>query len=663
VLNPKFSPTDFPYTPLPENVRRAALDALSSLGFVPLENYNICSFNKNELVKTNILAFAHPIHRIPEYSGVTVFNATNGYDDKHLIKLLATSTAPFHLLFRDDKFSFWAYPVENEPNVIENHIACDQLGNFFRENKNDLNPQRIIDVKQGDTTFDIFYKVKPSQLSSRATQVNGEALVKNFGLAVSSLRNNINRLATLSETEKNRLSTMLSTQLLGATILGGTGVLGEEIRLSSPSLDRLIKEASRRFGRYFNNNIFAEHSIVAEEAYHILQRICYASFMPDMLQELYKKACTQEECKESGIYDTSLHLARRIWENIPLEYLAPQKRVVADMICGWGNFLIAGHERLSALKDMEGLALCNHVYGNGNLPLAAHLTGLGLLLATSQDSWSIDQNDALEWPWLRVHQPTLIVGNPRFKASQEEANLLSQKPRFEKANLFLRYALDRLAPGGYLAMVLPRSFLPGGTSPDLRKYLQENCDLFELWELPAKVSSDSAARTSVLFVQKQERKSQYLVRMRTICPKTYETFLQKREANFLTVSTLVQDQSIWNKQRERDTNTQDPPTVSEKANWSLSGVVKSIDTEHGTITLSLRSFDKPQKVQIAPSMPGWMLRTNAAFHTKIPREYIENDAVDFDSADWGAFYPQHYTYLTDEELLDELARIFHRDDT
>ena len=118
--------------------------------------------------------------------------------------------------------------------------------------------------------------------------------------------------------------------------------------------------------------------------------------------------------------------------------------------------------------------------------------------------------------------------------------------------------------------------------------------------------------------------------------------------------------------REWDGNPQitlDPPPVSENANWSLSGTVSNVDAEHGTITLSLSGFEEPQAVQIVPSMPGWMLRPNAAFYTKIPRKYVKNGIIDFDSTDWGAFYPQHYTYLSEEALFAELASVLHEDDT
>src|SRR2546425_3514324 len=155
---------DLPYVPLPENARRAAVDGVSEHGFTALEHFNFFSLGENQTVKTNILAFAHPIHRTPEYTGITVFNAVNGYEDKTLVELLARSAAPFHIIHRNDKFSLWRCPLQNKvptPLPIETHISYDQLNNVLSEYEADLQPQRIIDVKQGRDTFTVFRDIQP----------------------------------------------------------------------------------------------------------------------------------------------------------------------------------------------------------------------------------------------------------------------------------------------------------------------------------------------------------------------------------------------------------------------------------------------------------------------------------------------------------------------
>ena len=148
---------------------------------------------------------------------------------------------------------------------------------------------------------------------------------------------------------------------------------------------------------------------------------------------LNPKAFSKEQRKKLGRFDTPLYLTRRILENIPVEYLAPDQRVIADMTCGWGSFLIAGHERLSNLVDTEPSSLRQLLRGNDIDPFTAQLAGLGLILATSEDSWFIDHGDVLEWDWLRTNQPNIIVGNPPFEATRGMTDTGERKWQ-EKAN-------------------------------------------------------------------------------------------------------------------------------------------------------------------------------------------------------------------------------------
>jgi type I restriction-modification system DNA methylase subunit len=607
-----------PYGALPENARQAAIDSISKQGFTSLlEEYSLFSLGENQPVKTNILAFAHPVHRTPEYTGMTVFNAVNGHSDRELVRLLATSAAPFHLIHRDGEFSFWTCPMVDEkpePVVEEKHISYDQLENVFRKYETDLRPQRIIDVKQGYDTFTHFRNVEPLQLSFWAAEVNGKRLVKHFGSTVESLRASINQRTDISQAEKEILVTTLSIQMLGATVLADTGVLDidlfgekEEIRRNRPSLDKLMLRAARKFERYFRSELFIKYISEAQEAYQILREVCFAGFVPDMLRELYKAAYSEQERKESGSYDTPLYLTRQIWKNIPVEYLPPQKRVVVDMTCGWGSFLVAGHERLSNLKDMEGIALRNQLYGNDNSNFTAQLAGLGLLLSTSEDSWNIHNSNALEWQWINTHRPTIIVGNPPFEADRRKANSSEGKKRNEKANQFLKHALDRLAPGGYLSMIMPRSFVAAESSYDLRKQFLEQCDVLELWELPNKVF-DATTRTIVLFAQKQEdikRAFHNPVRVRTIQSHTYEHFNYTKELTF-TASELVKDQSSWNEQKRKskkskNTHIMDYKTVLSEDDWAK---ITSLCTNLQNYAISFRGVTRG-----TPSAPKYQKNT------------------------------------------------------
>src|SRR5260370_14602605 len=95
----------------------------------------------------------------------------------------------------------------------------------------------------------------------------------------------------------------------------------------------------------------------------------------------------------------------------------------------------------------------------------------------------------------------------------------------------------------------------------------------------------------------------------------------------------------------------------DEPNCFISGVVDSVNAIQGTITLWLKGFDELQTVQIVPSMPGWMLRPEAAFCTEIPYRYVKCGIIDPTTTSWGIFRPQPYTYMSEEELIEGFASL------
>ena len=50
------------------------------------------------------------------------------------------------------------------------------------------------------------------------------------------------------------------------------------------------------------------------------------------------------------------------------------------------------------------------------------------------------------------------------------------------------------------------------------------------------------------------------------------------------------------------------------------------------------------------------------FSHQIPEGYVDGGKIDPDITDWGAFRPQPYTYMSEEELLEELSNLLQEDD-
>lgn len=925
VRQSNFHHEELAYVPLPEAASRAVLDSLVQSGFEEdaiVEDYRFSS-TKN-LIRINKLAFAHSSQRgLDDYASITVYNAVNGSKDREIVSSLAESSAPFHVIHRDDKFSLWVSGVDIkkrttdiQPKEIEPSIGYDQLGGVLHKYAVDFNPQRIIEVKQGREIFTHFPQVNSLQLSLWAEEIRRKPLVQCFEHTIQTLRTHPHQLSSDTITK-------IATQLLGLLILADTGVFGQDIRLDRPSFPILFSRAQSIFPHYFNEPfLLKRYPEAVKQAFGILSSINYAGFVPDMLGDLYAAAYDQKVRKNLGNYDTPLYLARRIWDTIPVEYLPPDERVFADITCGWGSFLITGYERLASLSDINETSLQRCLIGNDENTLFTQLAKLGLLHTTHRDDWQIDNEDAFQWDWLKENQPNIIVGNPPFSGNRKQSitDMLKDttnkeegdgdKRRIEKANKFLEDAIEHLKPGGYLALIMPRSFTVSEAGPSTRKKLLNECDIFELWDLPSQVFEGATVRTTVVFAQKKSTDDRgkpfnTCVRTRTIQPETLKKF---RGKSLFTASSLAIDQSIWEKTiwRTKSSKTQithiiDYPTVltasqwneilsycrvlggsiertrgaaigtkkkwsnypapksvqwlqnvqqimpysyvlhytqsktiiypnelerprldSEhlfkrekvlmqyvqtpswgkrvkiaierrsyyvsdnfwvivpnnslwpytltneilaailewdvsnawiiehmkspgipsyaidtvpiptelsqddcealteavltlerstniasqavknarsvidfvlkaayhldeetfkrlrqviewdskpditvdvqptqgKANWFTSGIVDHVNAQDGTIRLWLDGFEELQTVQIVPSMPGWMLRPNASFLTKIPREYRKQHRIDTNTFEWGMFYPQPYMYLDEKELLEGLSTHF-----
>lgn len=539
------------FVPLPENARQAVRDSLIERGFAReaiLESYNFTGRNGD--FKLNMLAFADRVRRTPaEYAGCTVYNSTNGLAEEKLVSTLAETAAPFHIIHRENKFSFWVSILDGKtvkPLKLGAEISYSQLSRVFQEYGVDLAPDQIVNVKQGRSQFvhPHLRKLEPLQLALWAVDVTRNTLVDKFGQAVAQLREEMGSKPDISDQQ----ITGLAIQMLGATILADTGVFGESMRhqgLNLP-LDRLFSAAADQYPTYFRAMLdFQKYYDTIERAYRILRQIYYSGFVPDMLSALYTRAYSKEHRKKLGFYDTPLYLTRRILQNIPVEFLPPEHRIIVDMGCGWGSFLIAGIERLSQIGDMRGRSLRKHIIGNDIDAFTAQIAGLGLLLSTSEDSWHIDHYDAFDWPWIETHEPGIIIGNPPFGGRRDQPETLDdlmptngKRKRVEAANKHLDFAVRKVRSGGYIAMIMPRSFLVSEAGSEVRRNLLENCDVTEIWEIPGDVFPDAKVQPIVLFARKWfgNRESISIIRTRSVQKSTFEYF---KRSGLFTASNIT----------------------------------------------------------------------------------------------------------------------------
>jgi hypothetical protein len=102
--------------------------------------------------------------------------------------------------------------------------------------------------------------------------------------------------------------------------------------------------------------------------------------------------------------------------------------------------------------------------------------------------------------------------------------------------------------------------------------------------------------------------------------------------------------------------TLDPQPDRSVADYVISGIVEEVQAEKGVVSLWISGFDDAQTVPIDPLMPGWMLRPETPFRAKIP--FVHKRKRSLEGVVWNSFAPQQHTYQNEDELVQELARIF-----
>ena len=460
---------------------------------------------------------------------------------------LRRTTAPFHLLYNESRGYDLMAGSSAEMITLAKSINPDRLQDAVREFSVDMRPAAVQRVKRGLGSFShpMLEHVQPLQLMLWAEEANGELLASHFRHALDALKQ--------EGIHDQLIQGRLAAQLLTSRILADTGAM--------ESCDRVkeISDAAARkhFVDYFDTTLLRKNAGPAQQAYDLFKQISFATFQPEMLRTLYKKLYTAEESRAKGRFDTPLWLTRRIWREIPIEFLPPEQRVVADLTCGWGSFLVSAVERFSVLPDMGNRRLSRYIFGNDSDDTTAELARVALLTSTGRDSWQVGHEDGREWNVPGSRKPGIIVGNPPFLGDRKRQTSESTGGRrHELANDFLHRAVESLADGGYLAMVMPGSFVASESGPQVRKALLEQCDISEVWELPGHIF-EAGVQPIVIFARKEKGKTSpnaLPVRTRISERNRSHVTTLKRDGVF-TSSSVFPDQGIWTEGRRSGKTT------------------------------------------------------------------------------------------------------------
>ena len=109
----------------------------------------------------------------------------------------------------------------------------------------------------------------------------------------------------------------------------------------------------------------------------------------------------------------------------------------------------------------------------------------------------------------------IIMTNPPFAGEITESEILESyfvstgKNRIERDILFIERCIELLKPNGRMSIVLPDNIFGSRETEDLRRWINEKCRIIGVVGIPRNTfMPHTAVKTSILFLQKREKKEQ-----------------------------------------------------------------------------------------------------------------------------------------------------------
>lgn len=225
---------------------------------------------------------------------------------------------------------------------------------------------------------------------------------------------------------------------------------------------------------------------------------------PSLLGDVYERAVLIPARRLAlGAYYTPPEIGRRILGALPVEEVAPEQRSFIDPSCGSGSLLLAASDRLvqalpGTISTRRGQEYVRErLLGSDRDPFAVELTRLALFLQALPygNGFRVEERDALAPVDDSAAQPMFAVSNPPWSWERTDGR------RRQLADRFLRALVNRVAPGGFVACVLPVGWLTSTTDRDSRSWLRERADVFEVWRLPMYTFRTGKMAPCVLFAR------------------------------------------------------------------------------------------------------------------------------------------------------------------
>jgi hypothetical protein len=435
---------------------------------------------------------------------VSIFTAQSDPDRNERLQRLRFLASPVAIVNTGTAVELWAIRRDTEPTKLGQADSRQwQVG--LRSRIQELSPESLLLSKFGGYQLD-FVDAGLIEWAERITEQTLTTLIEDVLRIALSQTLNTGKESLQPKNQSFRQSVlMLVFQLFACRVLEDKGVIDLH---ETPEAS--LRAANNRFSNNIDPDILLSPdlnptliSIVFEQ---LRTRFAFASLTTEMLGHVYENALvTPELRRENGIYYTPRIITSYILNRLPVESLPHESRVLVDPCCGSGSFLLAGFDRLTALLPTDWTSARKHQYLRARLigmdtdEFAVETAVLSLVVRDplNRNGWQVLRRDVQDLqPPSSGPRPTIIVTNPPFKEIKEGGT------RKEFAAEVLIRAIETLAPGGLMGIVLPQSILDSRAGSEARGEARRRCDILEIVTLPGGLFY-SNADTAVLVMRKK----------------------------------------------------------------------------------------------------------------------------------------------------------------
>lgn len=469
------------------------------------ESFKLIGYNDNDIVdnyqyvskskKLNIdfVLFSNSNKKDIDTSCISVCRKNDYIEINDYFEAFNSIGTPIAIIMDNDNTSFYTLNRSAEKTKKFQVIKNTDVKEFIIENRLSFSCNNIVKVANESqlSLFSIDYSLKEFAKQINKKLLN-EKVENTFYLAK-------NRFRKITNESLEKVLMLILTVL----ILNDKGYLDNKYI----KLEELLNSAINLYPGYFNRNLFDNSSILKFIYEQLREEVVYDRLTDDMLGSFYEDfLITDNLRKKLGIHYTPSYVAKDILERLPIEDIPKDRRVVLDGTCGHGSLILAAYDRLINIQksdhEHEQLEyLKERLIGIDKDDTATDIAKLLLLLKSldKTNGWKIFGGKDFLVENLNKYtkiRPTVIVANPPFGEKGRSKEELSEK--------FVEKYLDWLEDDGLMGIVLPSTFFEKDSCQRMRRKINNECEILEVWTLPPGIFAKANFSSTVLLLRKRK---------------------------------------------------------------------------------------------------------------------------------------------------------------